>query len=432
MKIANLLIIIGGAVMGAVALSIASCNTDINSIGDSHFDKDGAPLDTLNFFTPTRPSSVKLYVETSGSMNGFFRANQSNKFKKTVWSVFTGLQHLTDNNIYPLSNGGKIDSPVSFTTFRTTMNGGGFVSSSETHIPMMLVNIIANIDPNEEEVALLVSDMKYSPMGKDAAPNIAQYQEQIRNLAARHNYATAFVCAESEFFGNNGYIVEENSPYYYIIIGNPENVAAIRNDIVTWCEATGSYIDSGDLGMHYKNPPYTLLNINNGVASDSYPNNVITSFSRNISDTCSFIIRVDLTGYPCGFQSELLDSCFNVTTSNGAGVIKEIIDVKDDHHVGGQFERKAYADYLIKVFNMPLDDEIVEWTFNNRPLDGHYSQKFNYIIDGKAENELDRSFSFNKFIEGYYNARFNEYDLEPGKENQYEPRHVRILISHNY
>ena len=227
---------------GIFILFLCSCPREINSIGDPHFDVDGTPLDTVEFFIPQRPSSAKLYIETSGSMNGFFRANQANKFKKTVWSVFYGLQQATDNNVYTMSNGGDIDAPISISEFKKKMNGGGFVSNSSTQIPWMLTNIIKQIDPNKDEVAVLVSDMKYSPMGKDAAPNILQFQEDIRELTIRHNYAVAFICADSEYYNSNNSVQEYNSPYYYIIIGKPENVATLRNDIVSWCEYNNSYI----------------------------------------------------------------------------------------------------------------------------------------------------------------------------------------------
>lgn len=432
MKKPIILLIIFSIISVVASITNSCSNSNINSINDPHFLDDGEPKDTLEFFVPSRPNSAKLYIETSGSMNGFFRANQNNKFKKTVWSVFSGLQHITDNTIRTMSNAGDIDSPVDFQTFKNMMNRGEFVSQTDTHIPMMLANIISNIDAKKDEVAILVSDMKYSPMGKDAAPNIAQYQEQIRNITARHNYGVAFVCAESEFLNNENTVVEENSPYYYIIIGKPENVAAIRNDIMTWCEATNSFVESADMGMNYKNPPYVIHSIKNGMPHLEYPNNVITTFSRDVSDTCSFVVRVDLTGYPAGFSPEQLDSCFNATTTYGATITHNIIDLKDDHHVKGQFERKAYVDYLIKVFNIPLEDEVVEITFNNRPFDGCYNARFNEILSAQAESELDKTFSFNKFIEGHYNARHNIFDLEPGKEAQYEPRHTRILISHNY
>lgn len=425
------IIILLTPVFVGVLFFCTSCKKHINSIGDPHFALDGAPLDSVGFFEYQSPESAKLYIETSGSMNGFFRANQSNKFKKTVWSVFSGLQHISDNNVYTLSQGGTIDSAVDINSFRPKMNQGLFVSNSETHIPMMLASIIEAIDADKEEVAILVSDMKYSPMGASAATDINQYQEQIRNLTARHTYAVSFVCATSEFVGTNGAVLEEESPYYFIIIGKPENVASVRDNIMTWCEATDTFVESGDMGMHYKNPPYTLHDIRNGLAHSRFPNNVITTYSQDVSDTCQFVLRIDLTAYPAGLSAANVDSCLCVTTMYGANVTKEVLEYKDDHHYHDLFKRNAYADVLVKVFDFPLDAEVLEWTFNNRKgIDGRYTGRFNYIIAGTSESEFDRTFSFNKLIEGHFNARYNDFDFEPDKESQWEPRHHRILISH--
>lgn len=412
------------SITGAIALS--SCRRDVNSIADPHFDSDGAPLDTIvELFTPELPQSAKLYVETSGSMNGFFRANQANNFKKTVWSVFSGLAPITDGYVYTMSNGGEIDVPVILGTFRNKMNAGAFVSNSSTHIPAMLHNIIENIDTTKNEVAVLVSDMKYSPMGKTAAPELLQYQEQIRNVIGVHpNVSLAFVCANSEFLNQNGSIAEEQSPYYYIIIGNSENVAAVRNDIARWCEATNSYVESGDMAMNYHTPSYEIKDVNNGMLSASYPKNLITTFDRAISDTCKFVVRVNMTGYPWGVvDADVLKDCFKAKALYGSSVDVALLTdedhLVDDHAYKGEFKRMSYADYLVELYNVALDDEVVEWSFTNKPFDGRYVITFNNIISAQQENDLSGSFSFNKFLEGCFNARLNTFDDEP----------VRILVS---
>lgn len=329
-----------------------------------------------------------------------------------------------------MSNAGDIDGPIDFRIFKQKMNRGDFISQTDTHIPTMLSNIINNIDSVDNEVAILVSDMKYSPTGKDAAPNISQYQEEIRNLTASHNFGVAFVCADSEYLNKTGKVVEANSPYYYIIIGKPENVASVRNDIVAWCEGTDSYIASGDLGMNYKNPNYTIQSIKNGGTYKPAPNNVITTYSRDVSDTCSFVIRIDLSGYPSGYTVEQLDSCFMATTTNSSGINYEIIELEDEHNYKGQLQRRAFVDYLVKVYDFQLDDEVVEFSFNSEPLNDSYSSHFNEILSADNENELDKTFSFRNFIQGHHDARKNAFDLEPGKEANYEPRHIRLLISH--
>ncbi len=409
-----------------IFIALANCGRDVNSIQDPHFDNDGAPLDTtITLFTPKLPESAKLYVETSGSMNGFFRANQANNFKKTVWSVFSGLARFTDGNVYTMSNGGDIDRPLSLGDFRNNMNAGSFVSNSSTHIPAMLHNIIANIDTSKNEVAILVSDMKYSPMGKTAAPELLQYQEQIRNVIGAHpNVSLAFVCANSEFLNQNGTIAEEFSPYYYVILGKSENVAAIRNDISRWCEATNSYVESGDMAMNYHTPNYSIKNVKNGMLSAQYPKNLITVFDREVSDTCSFIVRVDMTGYPwSAVDGDILKDCFKAKVVYGSSVDVELLSdedhLVDDHAYKGEFKRRSYADYLVKLYNVALDDEVIEWTFTNKPFDGRYLMNFNTIINADQENDLSGSFSFNKFIEGCFNARLNTFDENP----------VRILVS---
>ena len=44
----------------------------------------------------------------------------------------------------------------------------------------------------------------------------------------------------------------------------------------------------------------------------------------------------------------------------------------DDHAYKGEFKRRSYADFLVKLYNVALDDEVVEWTFTNKPFDGRY------------------------------------------------------------
>ncbi len=188
------------------------------------------------------------------------------------------------------------------------------------------------------------------------------------------------------YLNKTGKVVEANSPYYYIIIGKPENVASVRNDIVAWCEGTDSYIASGDLGMNYKTPNYTIQSINNGVAHSLVPNNVITTYTREVSDTCSFVIRIDLSGYPSGYTAEQLDSCFMATATNSSGVNYEIIELEDEHNYKGQLKRRAFVDYLVKVYDFQLDDEVVEFSFNSEPLNDSFSSHFNEILSANNEN----------------------------------------------
>jgi hypothetical protein len=408
--------------------SLTSCGRDaVNAIGDSHFAENGMPLDsTHRYFEPISPAAIQLYIETSGSMNGFFRANQATKFKTSVWSVFSGLKDLTDGNVYTLSNGGTIDSPVPFNQFQTMMNGGQFVSNSSTKIPDMLKSIIGALDDQKRTVAVLVSDMKYSPMGKAQAPLLDQYQADIRNILGRSDIAISFVCAGSEYLDKKGAVAADSSPYYFIILGAAEQVADIRNDIATWCEYDSAYIESGDMCMQYQTPPYAIHSVKNGIAHYAYPDHVITNFDRDLSDTCSFMLRISMNGYPWNaINPDALEQCLSVKSIYGSSVEVQLLNTPehlvDEHHYKSRLERLAFVDYQIKVYNINLDDEVLAWNFSSQPFDGLYSADFLNKATCNDPNDLMGSFSFDRFIKGCYNGQLNRYDETP----------LYILISSN-
>ena len=70
------------------SLCFVSCSSPINTINDPHFDENGIYLDSLGAtFQAIMPTSLDFYVEVSGSMNGFFRANTATAFKTDGWAM---------------------------------------------------------------------------------------------------------------------------------------------------------------------------------------------------------------------------------------------------------------------------------------------------------------------------------------------------------
>ena len=123
---------------GIAFFTFFSC-TNYNSVADPHFDSDGTYLvaNDSNMFAPECPSCIRFYVEVSGSMNGFFRANVPTNFKTDVWAVvsyFSGLIPTIDI----LTNDGSIGTQLPLQQFQTAMNTGSFVSSASTQTPIML------------------------------------------------------------------------------------------------------------------------------------------------------------------------------------------------------------------------------------------------------------------------------------------------------
>ena len=131
-----------------------------------------------------------------------------------------------------------------------------------------------------------------------------------------------------------------------------------------------------------------------------------------------------MTGYPwSAVDADALKECFKAKAVYGSSVDAELLTgnehLVDNHAYKGGLERVSYTDYLVKLYNFAFDDEVIEWTFTNKPFDGRYSMAFHTIINAEQEKDLAGSFSFDKFIEGCFNARLNTFDETP----------VRILVS---
>ncbi len=105
------------------SLCFVSCSSPINTINDPHFDENGIYLDSLGApFQAIMPTSLDFYVEVSGSMNGFFRANKATAFKTDVWAI---VSYFGSPGVSVLSNTGTQATKYTGDQFRSRMNSGG-------------------------------------------------------------------------------------------------------------------------------------------------------------------------------------------------------------------------------------------------------------------------------------------------------------------
>lgn len=237
-----------------VSFCFVFCSSPINSINDPHFDENGVYLDSLGAtFQAVMPTSLDFYVEVSGSMNGFFRANRTTAFKTAVWAI---VSNFGSPGVSVLSNSGTQATKYTGDQFRNKMNSGGFVSTAETQVPAMLESILSKLDYENGAVAVLISDMKYSPVGNRALPVLLQqYATDIRNIVGKYpGSAYSLVGAYSEFLDARGNVTCEKSPYYYLVIGKDVCVAEIRNCITTILSDREDYMDNIETGFDYKRP----------------------------------------------------------------------------------------------------------------------------------------------------------------------------------
>ena len=395
---------------------LVACGDEvINAIHHPSFNDDGSLCDTLStkHFMSENPVRIKFYIEASGSMNGFFRANKVTDFKHDVWSIFSDFEKLLDN-IYVFEQQNALPQELNLQTFKRKMSGGEFVSSASTEVPSMLEIVINSLDFSKGESAVLVSDMKYSPVGsKTMEVKLSQYASDVRNLVMKHGDLTlSLVAATSDYLAKDGSSACKKSPYYYLIIGKAENVVWLKNCIATILKDNKRYVDAIDWGIDYQSPAFDLVKIDNGFRLDNAP--TITDIDEEYSDTCSFNIVIDMKNYPWKMVEDgLLKDSLSIKSVHGSTVKVDTIAYQVKNHANKQLEREAKAIVTVKVSDMFDKADVIEWSF--AVSEAEITGLFSSFLGAKSEQELDKTFSLESFIRGCYAGKATKWCEEPNR-----------------
>jgi hypothetical protein len=276
----------------------------------------------------------------------------------------------------------------------------------------MLKSILDQLKYEEGQCAVLISDMKYSPeKQKDIAVLLTHYQTDIRNVIGHYpGLAVSLIMAKSDFLAANGSTIAEDSPYYFLILGKDKNVAFMRNRIATLLEDYGDYGDCIEAGFDYKSPSYSFGAPDNAVQLLEQP--TFTNYDTQYSDTCTVVLNIDLSHYRWLIANEdvlrenlVVKSCYGSKVSVGS------ISIDVDNHSNKELKREAKAEVELKIYNMLMESDVIEWTLNHP--DYSVTQDFTKIMVATAENDYTGSFSLDRFIAGVFNAIQNHWDTEP-------------------
>lgn len=386
--------------------------------GDAHFDENGECLDSLKtFMVMSDPSALKFYVEVSGSMNGFFRSNKVTEFKKDVWSI---VSNFGAPGVTVLSNAGTLASHFSADEFKTRMNTGRFESTASTRVPTMIKSILSDLDYNNGECAVLISDMKYDPVGIDA-PHVlvGQYKTDIRNtIDAFPGVGICLICATSEYLDKQGSVVCADSPYYYLILGKDEKVALMRNRIATLLDDNHNYLDSIETGFDYKAPAYTFGMPDNliqlGMEYGNPTFTTFTNFDQSYSNTCTVNLTIDMSSFRwLEVDENTIRDNFKVNAVYGSNIIVDNIKLDVSNHYNKELDRRAYATIDLKVSDIVLGYDEIEWYLDHP--DKTTTQRWSDICKADNPNDYSGSFSLDSFIEGIFDAEQNKWDIEPNR-----------------
>lgn len=397
-----------------VASALTACGP-VNTNFDSHFDDDGYLLkdSTGSTFQIQQPSKVKFYVEVSGSMNGFFRANKATHFKSDLWNVVTYYSPISEG-VTVLTNDGNQGATFQMADFQTKMNTGSFVSTASTKVPVMLQTIINNLDADNGEVAILVSDMKYSPVGAKA-PDVlmTQYSTDVRQILGKFGKAASLLCATSNYLDAKGNDVTLRSPYYFLILGKPECVVSMRNGISTLLENSEHFVDNIETGFDFGQPKYSFGISNMCDQLDYEP--TFTGYEEVADgDTCSVKLKVNVEDYRWIMANEeCFRSAFKAKPTYGSEIKvgKISLDVQNITGDTRQLNRKAVATVELKVFNMATDSEVIEWTLEIP--DTNYTLFTEFFDNANQENDPTKSYSLIDFVKGMFYGGLINKTLSP-------------------
>lgn len=397
-----------------VVIIVAGCGS-INTNLDSHFTDAGELIKdtTQTEFTLQHPSKIKFYVEVSGSMNGFFRANCPTDFKSDVWHIMSFYSSLS-SHICILTNEGNPGDSIGMSQFQVMMNTGSFISTAATKVPVMLQTIIDNLDANAGEVAVLISDMKYSPVG-NAAPNVlmTQYSTDVATILGKYGKAVSLIGAISNYVDKAGNNICANSPYYFFIIGNPEQVAEMRNGISSLLEKSGHFVDNIDSGFDFGCPKCSFGVSNRCEQLDGQP--TFTSYEElEDNDTCYIEMKIDLEDYRWRIADKnVFAQSFKAIPKYGSEVKVGNIEIKAENVTGDKQELKRKATAIVKlyVYNMATDSEVIEWTLDMPDTD--YVLFGDYFDNSTGEGDPSKSYSLIDFVKGIFQGGIVNKKLTP-------------------
>lgn len=395
------LIVVMALAFVTCAAILVSCGEDLNTNYDSHFTDEGYLItdSTELDVDQTQLSKIRFYVEVSGSMNGFFRANRPTNFKKDVWEICSYYSALAPE-ITVLTNEGNEGANVPLAQFQNKMNTGAFVSTASTKVPVMLQTIINNLNADRGEVAVLISDMKYDPVGAVGAKVLpSQYSADVSRILGTYNKSVCLVGAVSDFLDRNGSVVTSRSPYYFFIIGNEAPVAMVRDGISILLNENGDFVDNIESGFNYGTPKHSFGIPNMCSQFEDQPTFEQYEESDGI-DTCTIKLKVDLKQYRWLLtDKQRFIEAFTAKTLYNSELYLGNVDMHIENITNKKLERSAYAVVELKLVNMATDSEVIEWTLNLPDTD--YTL-FGEFCGSDNPNDPTKTYSLESFLKGIF------------------------------
>ena len=232
-----------------IALLFIRCDCPGSTSGPDKVGLDSLEYPQMSDYVVTKPEKVKVYVDASGSMRGYFSEGSDGRFISAISNADANETVWMDANFTP------IEKPLNSALLKGTLSGAD--SRFDNMISRICEDLRLDSLPN---LGLLFTDGIISSSASQTKRNsthtvksFTELKNDIKKELDNHGLAVSLLRLESKFDGhywdyqNNdaGNIVIENRPFYVIAIGNPEVVRYFiaNNELGAEQEAWGIYND---------------------------------------------------------------------------------------------------------------------------------------------------------------------------------------------
>lgn len=403
-----------------IAFFIVSCGSKRDPDPKNLTAKVNSPILPLN-------PNVNVYIENSGSMDGYIKGNT--EFKGAIRDLLVLLKHhYTDNGkikVYFINTTIRESSTQDdLATFAQNINAQWSVQG-EDHSSSSLNNIFKLIlnETNKETISILFSDCIYSIHGHDAESLLSDEKSLTKDAFLSRwrkdslSLATTIVKMQSKFTGyyydknnNRTNITGQNRPYYICIIASKNVINDFNSKIPLEKGKIEGFenkfiMSSGSTGELYYSVLLSSFNIGRFKPQRSGSNDTIHGI-RDIKITppnkFTFAIAVDMRNVEV--EEDFLLNPENYIFSDNNFIIKEITSL-DRNRIND-------SDWIRVGKNKPTHVIIFEATGTAHASFSvalkkqipHWIDQTNITDDTDMKNNIEKTFGIKYLIEGINEA----------------------------
>lgn len=350
------------------AVETVEKNDESSAIENDVVDEEQPPQESE--IAEQQPFNVKLFIENSGSMDGYI--DGSPDFKNALHSYMSDIQlsGIAANISLNFINSQIINKGSDITKFFTGLNSsaafrnGGGVRKS-TDISVVVQKVLENCNAND--VAIIVSDFIFSPgKGKDAAQYLVQQQITLKSIFADYLHkcpqtGVMFLQLNSKFSGT--YYNREDAktqlknverPFYMLIVGNKNALKSLREKVPE-TDIKGSGVKNYFITENnFPTPDYAIQHgSGNFERSRTNTKHAISNAKKGRDGNLTFNLSVD-------FTKSLLDENYLLSADNYQLSDKQFsLSVEKN---GGKFVLKFSSSVVKKTtLSVKLLKKIPKW-----------------------------------------------------------------------